>query len=60
MRHYVLTTGIIFALVFCAHIARVVSEGTWLLKDPFWDLLTAMAAALSVWAWRIWRSLAES
>lgn len=55
MRTYILTTGTIFALIFLAHIARIFSEGTHLLSEPIWDLLTIMAAALSLWALRLLR-----
>lgn len=58
MRTYVLTTGIIFALIFLAHIARIFSEGAHLLSEPIWDLLTIMAAALSLWALRLLRKQA--
>lgn len=55
MRTYVITTGVIFGLLVVAHVWRVFAEGTWLLKDPFWFLITGLAAALCVWAFTIAR-----
>ncbi len=56
MKAYLITTGIIFALITLAHILRVFAEGPRLAKDPFFILLTLLAASLSVWAWRLLRS----
>ena len=50
MRAYVGITGLLFALIFAAHVARIWAEGTGLLRDPFFILITAAALAVSVWA----------
>lgn len=50
MRAYVITTGIIFALVTVAHFARMVMEDARFAADPFYLALTAATAALAVWA----------
>lgn len=50
MNAYLLTTAVIFALITGAHIARMVVESS-VLAEPFYLFLTAVAAALSVWAW---------
>lgn len=55
MRAYVMTTGVLFGLIAVAHVWRVFEEGTGLAADPFFILLTAVAAALSLWAWRLIR-----
>ena len=55
MRSYVITTGIIFALLVVAHVARLVTESAELATDPFYLLVTAIAAGLAVWAWRLVR-----
>jgi hypothetical protein len=47
---YVVTTGILFGLVTVAHLLRMVLESRALAADPGYLLLTAAAAALSVWA----------
>ena len=55
MKAYVITTGSVFGLIVLAHLARAVAEGPQLAKDPSFILLTAAAAVLSVWAWRVIR-----
>jgi hypothetical protein len=56
MKAYLITTGIIFALITLAHILRVFAEGPRLAQDPVFVLLTILAAGLSVWAWRLLRN----
>jgi hypothetical protein len=56
MKAYLVTTGVVFALITLAHILRLFAEGPRLAKDPFFILLTVLAAGLSVWAWRLLRS----
>jgi len=56
MKAYLITTGIVFALVTLAHILRVFAEGPRPAKNPFFILLTLLVAGLSVWAWRLLRS----
>jgi hypothetical protein len=36
-----------------AHVARVFAEGTRLLAEPDWVILTLLAAALCVWAFSL-------
>ena len=52
-RGYVITSGVIFALITLAHIARVAVEGARLAHEPFFVLLTIGTTALSVWAWSV-------
>jgi hypothetical protein len=49
-RTYIGVTGLVFALIFAAHLARYWAEGSRLLGDPFFILITVAALALSVWA----------
>ena len=56
MKAYLITTGIVFALITLAHILRVFAEGPRLAKDPVFILLTLLAAGLSAWAWALLRS----
>jgi len=49
MKAYLITTGVIFGLITAAHLVRVVVEPH-LATDPIYNLLTIVAAALSVWA----------
>jgi hypothetical protein len=60
LKAYVVTTGMVFALVVLAHVLRVVEEGSHLVKEPSFILLTAAAAGLAVWAWALTRSKAAS
>jgi hypothetical protein len=50
VRAYVITTGIVFALVVVAHILRAIEEGSQLIKQPPYILTTLAAVALCVWA----------
>lgn len=56
MRAYLLVTGTVFALVTLAHVWRVIAESSRLASDPWFVLLTLVAAALSVWAFRLVRT----
>ena len=56
MKAYVMTTGIVFALLTVIHILRIILENPRLGKDPWFILLTLFAASLTVWAWRLLRS----
>jgi hypothetical protein len=55
MKAYIITTGVVFALITLAHILRVIAEGPRLLTEPLWVLLTLATAGLSLWAWRLLR-----
>jgi hypothetical protein len=57
MKAYVITTGTIFGLITIAHVARILDEGTRLLTEPFYLLLTLLAAGMVVWAWRVLQAL---
>jgi hypothetical protein len=53
MRTYVVTTGVVFGLIAVVHLWRVVEEGSQLAKEPFFIVVTALAASLAIWAWRL-------
>ena len=55
MRAYALTTGVIFALLAVAHLYRVIVESHSLGTDPWFLIITAIAALLSVWAFTVAR-----
>lgn len=55
MKNYVIASGLVFALVFCIHIARLAFEGMQVLKDPFFVISTALALGFCVWALRLLR-----
>ena len=56
LKAYVVTTGVVFALIVLAHVLRVVEEGSHLAKEPSFLLVTAAAAGLAAWAWALARS----
>ncbi len=53
MKAYVITTGVIFALITAAHIWRIIAENPRLLGTPSLVLLTVASAGLAVWAWML-------
>jgi hypothetical protein len=59
MKAYVITSGLIFALIAIAHLARVATESTRILHEPIFVVLTILAAALSIWAFVVLRRSVE-
>ena len=58
MKAYLGTTGTVFGLVGVAHLLRTIAEWSRFSVDPWGFLLEApglglVAAAFSVWAWRL-------
>lgn len=53
MKPYVVTTGLVFALLFCAHVARVFAEGFGVVRNPLFVITTLIALALFLWALRV-------
>jgi hypothetical protein len=51
----ILTTGLLCAAIVLAHLACATAEGPSIAKDPGFMHSTAVAAAASVWAWRLLR-----
>lgn len=64
VRAYLITTGILFALVTLLHVWRAIDERAFLSTDPRQFLgvlgIGLVTAALSVWAWRLLRTSARS
>jgi hypothetical protein len=59
MKAYLITTGAVFALLTLAHIWRIVADEPHLARDPWFILITVLAAALGLWAWRLLRLTAR-
>lgn len=59
MRTYLMTTGLLFGSIAVLHIWRVIVEPH-LATHAWYLLLTLLAAALAVWAWRLFRIQARS
>jgi hypothetical protein len=59
MKPYLITTGILFALLAVAHLLRTIAEWSRLTTDPGFLVegpgIGIMAAAIAVWAWRLLR-----
>jgi hypothetical protein len=60
MKAYLTTTGALFALLAVAHLLRTIAEWPRLGTDPGFILevpgIGVVAAAISVWAWRLRRT----
>ena len=56
MKPYLLTTGVVFALLTLAHVTRIVAEGVHVAANPWFVFTTLASAALSLWAWRLLRN----
>lgn len=59
MKAYIMTSGLIFALIAIAHVIRVAMESTRILHEPIFALLTLLAAALSIWAFVVLRRVSN-
>ena len=55
MKAYLLTTGILFALMTLIHVWRAIVERATLATDPWFAIITLIAAGLSIWAFRLLR-----
>lgn len=55
MKAYVLTSGLVFALIVAVHVARVAIEGAHLLREPAFAATSLLSLALAIWAWRTFR-----
>jgi hypothetical protein len=60
MKAYLVTTGLIFALLAVAHLLRTIAEWPRVTADPGFFLevpgIGVVAAAISFWAWRLLRA----
>jgi hypothetical protein len=57
MKGYIVTSGVIFALLALAHVARIVLESWTLAQRPEFVAITLAAAAMAVWAYRAYRRM---
>ena len=61
MKAYLMTTGVVFALLTIAHIWRMMSEGGFHGdRDPWFILITLISAAFAIWAFQLLRKTARS
>lgn len=59
MKAYVVCTGSLFGVLTLVHLWRMVVEPHHA-SDPWYLLITAAAATLGVWAWRVLRQAARA
>lgn len=59
MKLYIITSGSIFALIAVAHIARMATEASHVLREPLFLVLTLIAAGLSIWAFVVLRRVSN-
>ena len=50
MRRYIMASGALFGLLALIHVARLAMEGAGPLRDPFFIMITLLAAGLATWA----------
>ena len=50
MRAYIGITGVVFALMFAAHVARILAEGPALMREPIIIVTSVLSLALAIWA----------
>ena len=60
MRAYLLTTGTLFGLLAVVHAWRAIAESATLARDPWFLLITVLAAALCIWGFRLYRQTVPS
>lgn len=60
MKAYVGTTGAVFGLLTIAHVLRVAEEGMHIARDPFFLLITIVAASLCLWSLQLLRSFGRA
>lgn len=54
MKAYLITTGVVFALLAVVHVWRLIVERS-LLSEPIFLIITVLAAGFSAWAFRLLR-----
>lgn len=57
MKAYIITTGVIFALLAAAHVARAIAEGAHPLAEPIFVLTTLISVGMVVWAALLFKRL---
>ena len=60
MKTYLVVTGVAFALLFLAHVARVAVEGWQVAASATFIVTTLGALAIAAWAFHLYRSLRSS
>jgi hypothetical protein len=50
VRCYVIAAGIIFGLIFIAHLARIFAEGAGILREPIFVATSLLSLGMALWA----------
>ncbi len=50
MRAYIGITGLVFALMFAAHVARILAEGSGIMREPIIIATSVLSLGLAIWA----------
>lgn len=59
-RAYVIVTGVLFALITIAHLARMIWEDRSLAAEPWFACLTLLTAGLTFWSWKASRTFTSA
>ena len=59
-KSYIATTGTIFGLLLVSHVARVIAEGTYLIREPIFVLTTIASGAVFIWAIALFRKVRKT
>lgn len=57
MKAYLIVTGLIFALIAAAHMARVALEGAHVLTRPLFIVFTLLAIGMFAWTIAMYRKI---
>lgn len=60
MKLYLIVTGIVFALLFLAHVARLASEGWHLATGAVFAVTTLGSLLICVWAFRLYKNIVRN
>ena len=50
MRCYIGITGLVFALMFAVHVARIFAEGPGIMREPIIVVTSVLSLGLAIWA----------
>jgi hypothetical protein len=60
MRNFILVCGVVFALIFLTHVARIAVEGSGLLNEPIFVISSIASLLIAIWSAVLFRKAGES
>jgi dolichyl-phosphate-mannose--protein O-mannosyl transferase len=60
VKAYLMVTGAVFGLLTVAHVWRAIVESGLIAREPWFILITALSAALCIWAFTLLRRSAST